>query len=91
MSAVAEPEAVDDVALEDSLSVEERNQLRSKQYLLEQKEGEAGSTAIDGVVQQYGFCGMIRHGERADNVRYEELGVEVEHMLDPPLTPLGFR
>lgn len=34
---------------------------------------------------------MVRHGERADNVRYEELGVEVEHMLDPPLTPLGFR
>lgn len=34
---------------------------------------------------------MIRHGERADNVRFEELGVEVENMLDPPLTPLGWR
>ena len=34
---------------------------------------------------------MIRHGERADNVKYQELGVEVENMLDPPLTPLGFR
>ena len=43
------------------------------------------------LVTQYGFCGMVRHGERADNVRFEELDVEVECMLDPPLTPLGWR
>lgn len=34
---------------------------------------------------------MIRHGERADNVRHEELDIEVENMLDPPLTPLGIK
>ena len=35
---------------------------------------------------------MIRHGERADNIDDEmrkELGIEVEDMNDPPLTPLG--
>lgn len=45
MSLLKEPEAVDDVALYDSLSAEERNQLRSKQQLLQQREEEGSSVA----------------------------------------------
>ena len=32
---------------------------------------------------------MIRHGERADNVPYEAMGIEMEEIQDPPLTPRG--
>ena len=27
-----------------------------------------------------GFCPIIRHGERSDNVDYEALGIEIEQM-----------
>lgn len=43
-------------------------------------------------VNQHGFCALIRHGERADKIEDNErakLGIEVEDMNDPPLTPLG--
>lgn len=37
-----------------------------------------------------GFCAMIRHGERADNVEnVEALGIVIEEIQDPPLTPTG--
>ena len=45
-------------------------------------------------ITQHGLCMMIRHGERADNVcdtKWDELGIEVENMKDPPLTPLGIQ
>ena len=32
---------------------------------------------------------MIRHGERADNVDYVKMGLEIEEPQDPPLTPDG--
>ena len=32
---------------------------------------------------------MIRHGERADNVDYVKMGIEIEESQDPPLTPDG--
>ena len=32
---------------------------------------------------------MVRHGERADNVDNEKMGIYIEQMSDPPLTPLG--
>ena len=35
------------------------------------------------------MCCVIRHGERADNVDFQKLGIEIEQMSDPPLTPLG--
>lgn len=38
-----------------------------------------------------GFCPIIRHGERADNVDFVALGIEIEEMQDPPLTLLGLR
>ena len=34
---------------------------------------------------------MIRHGERADKVDHQKLGIKVEEQLDPPLTPQGIR
>lgn len=35
---------------------------------------------------------MIRHGERADNVKFTEgEGIEIEREYDPPLTPLGIQ
>ena len=43
-------------------------------------------------VNHQGFCALIRHGERADKIdsqRRAELGIEVDDMNDPPLTPLG--
>ena len=36
-----------------------------------------------------GMSCVVRHGERADNVDFEKLGIEVEQISDPPLTPLG--
>lgn len=35
------------------------------------------------------FCAMIRHGERADNVDFEKMGIEIEEPQDPPMTPDG--
>ena len=39
-----------------------------------------------------GFCAIIRHGERADNIdNAEELGIKIETKYDPPLTPHGIQ
>ena len=37
------------------------------------------------------FCAVIRHGERVDNVDWQSMGLEMEEVNDPGLTPLGIQ
>ena len=69
--------------------------LEKQSKLNMQKNGDDGclNELMLNSVNQHGFCALIRHGERADNIDdslRNELGIEVEDMNDPPLTPLGF-
>lgn len=67
-----------------------REQLAHKLY--RQYEEGRYNELMWNTVNQTGFCALIRHGERADNIdgqMRDKLGIEVEDLNDPPLTPLG--